>query len=292
MAGQFDRYHTYLDEDEAAENVTADLIGFRTHPHKGQFLAISVLRSRYREDAMLPASMSTGERTREQLEALSIADVTGATEFLAFSAGYLAARMFMTSVGEGPALSRIVLPDTEQISEKLRKESLEKAKVFIPALSDIHENRAAPRDSLLVQKTLSGYIAVLIEDPRQTTLENLLSGFGEEDTQRGSSGFSARQIAELLDSSRIWATLGWRRGQAERRFRADSHGEYLENISGDVRVIFEPESSFAGFADIRRLRRVDLSIIRTNPHPCDDLIVANWIADNCAAARQAISKPI
>ena len=274
MDVELDRYHTFLDEDEAAETLVADLIGYRTHPHKGQFFAVSVVRSHYREDALVHANLSNGDLTRDRLQALSIMDVMPAIEFLSFSTGYLAARMFMPSIGEGPALSRMVLPDSEALPEEMRKASLDRAKEYIPALSDIHDNRAAPRDSRLAQRLLAGYVALLIEDPRQSTLDSLLSGYEEADIQRGNSGLTARQIAQAVDTSRLWGTLGWRRGQAERRFRLDQRGTYLENISGDVRVMFEPESAYAGFSDIRRLRRVDLESIRGKPHPCDDKFIA------------------
>ncbi len=285
------RFHTFLDEDEAAESVTADLIGFRSHPQKGSFLPISMVRSRYRDDFLLHANLSNGEKTREQLEALAISDISRSLEFLAFCSGYLTARMFMPAMGEGPVLGRMFMPDHEPIDEPIRKESLDRAKEYIPALSDIHDNRAAPRDSRLVQKLLAHYLSVLIEDPRQSTLDTLLSGYDDPEIQRSNSGLSARQIAEALDRSRLWATLGWRRGQAERRFRVGPRGTYMENISGDVRILFEPGTNFAGFSDVRRLRRIDLATIRANPHPCDDLVVAGWIADNCAAARQALSRP-
>jgi hypothetical protein len=290
MDGQLNRNHTFLDEDEAAENLVADIIGYRAHPQKGQFLGISVVRSRYREDAFLHASLSNGDLTRDRLLALSIMDVVPAIEFLAFGSAYLAARMFMPNMGDSPALSRMLLPDSEALPETMRKESLDRAKDYIPALSDIHDNRAAPRDSQLVQRLLGGYVSVLIEDPRQSTLDSLLSGYDEADIQSGNSGFTAHQIAQALDTARLWATLGWRRGQAERRFRLDQRGTYLENIAGDVRVMFEPESAYAGFSDLRRLRRVDLETIRAQPHPCDDMFIANWIADNCAAARLALGQ--
>jgi hypothetical protein len=276
-----------IDEDEAAENAIAEQIGFRTNPSRANGFALSMIRSGYRNNALDNASIANGEKTREQLDALSIPDVSSAIEFLSFCSGYLAARMFLAGLGEGPVLTRLLLADDQPIDDGLRKESIERAQQYLPALSEIHDNRASPRDSRLVHKLLSGYLAILIEDPRQTTLDTLLRGFEEPDNRRGASGFTARQIAESLDRSRNWATLGWRRGQAERRFRAGTRGDYFENLAGDVRIVFDRNGTHIGFADIRRIRYLDLSQLPKTPHPCDDPVVAAWMAENCALARQA-----
>jgi hypothetical protein len=279
-------FHWSVDEDEAAETAIADKIGFRTNPLRANAFALSMIRSRYRDMALENASIANGEKTREQLDLLAITDISATIEFLAFCSGYLAARMFLPAVGNGPVLSRLLLGEDQPIDDDLRKESIERAQQYIPALSEIHDNRASPRDSRLVHKLLSGYLAILIEDPRQTTLDTLLRGFEEPDNRRTASGFSARQIAESLDRSRKWATLGWRRGQAERRFRSGPRLAYLENLAGDVRILLMENGTHAGFADIRRIRYLDLATLQDAPHPCDDPVIAAWIAENYALARQ------
>ncbi len=278
-------FHWSMDADETAENAMADLIGFRTNPLRANAFAISMIRSAYRNGAFDNASIANGEKTREQLDALSVTDIPAALEFLAFSSGYLAARMFRPDLGDGPVLSRLLLPDDQPIDDASRKESIERAHHYLPALSEIHDNRAAPRDSRLVHKLLSGYLAILIEDPRQTTLDTLLRGFEEADTRRGASGFTARQIAESLDRSRQWATLGWRRGLAERRFRK-GRGAYLENLAGDVRVVFTDNGTHMGYADIRRVRYLKVADLPHTPHCCDDAAVAGFMNQNHALARQ------
>jgi hypothetical protein len=278
-------------DDDAEEYAVADVIGFRSNPQKGNFLAISMVRSLFKDDAYEVAAQSTGERTKEQLEILAANDVAQAVEFLAFSSGYLAARMFRPTLGEGRVLSHLLLPPSESIPEAIRKNSIERATDYLPALSEIHDNRSAPRDSRFVMKLLSHFLAVLIEDPRASTLDTLLLGYQASEGGRTASSLTARQISETLDRARLWATLGQRRGLAERRFRVGPRAVYLENISGDVRVILDPDRKVASFSDIRRLRLVDLETIRDKPHPCDDAVITGWIADNCAAAQQVWSKP-
>ena len=274
-----------IDEEEAAENAAAEIIGYRTNPQKGTFFAVSMLRSLYRPDFHDIAALSMGERTREQLDLLSIGEVSSAVEFIAFCAGYLTARMFWPTVGEGAVLSRVVLPDHEPVPDAARRDSIERAAQWLPALSEIHDNRGGPRDSRMVQKLMAGYLAILIEDPRPSTLDTLLGGYSEGDPHRTSSGLSARQIAETLDRSRLWTTLGWRRGLAERRFRLAPRGAYVENIAGDVRILFEEDGVQVRFSDIRRIRSAKLTTLRDHPHPCDDAVVTAWIADNCTFAR-------
>ena len=282
-------FHWIMDEDEAAETAMAELIGFRTNPIRANAFALSMIRSAYRDNALNNASIANGEKTREQLDMLSVTDIPAALEFLAFSAGYLASRMFLAGLGEGPVLSRLLLADDQPIDDGLRKESLERALVYLPALSEIHDNRAAPRDSRLVHKLLSGYLAILIEDPRQTTLDTLLRGFEEPDHRRVASGLTARQIAESLDRARNWGTLGWRRGLAERRFKVVPRSSYLENLAGDVRIVFADNGTHVGYADIRRVRYLDLGQFPRTAHACDDVEVSEWIARNCVLARQVQS---
>ena len=284
-------YHWEVDETEAAENAVAPLIGFRANPQRGSSPAISMMRGRYNATAWENASIANGEKTREQLEALSAMELGPAMEFIAFSTGYLAARMFHPHPGDGPVLSRVLLPDEQPVEDAARKDSLERAQHYLPAISELHDNRAASRNSRFVCEMLGSYLAVLIEDPRQTTLDTLLRGYEEPDIRRGVSGFSARQVAEALERSRLWSTLGWRRGMAERRFRWGPRNAYLENIAGDVRVLFNPEGSRVSFADIRRLRVLDVGKLRDTPAICDDEAVALWIDMNCTAARHPLATP-
>ena len=268
-----------IDPVEAAEQVASDLMSFRIHPHRGPFLAVSVVRSQFAGDALAAATRSHQERTAAQLDALSIKTLYETIDFIAFSTGYLAARLFLPAVANTTNLLKLQLDDQYKISDEVRKESVAKSTSYIPALSDIHDNRAAPRDSILVHRLLAGYLEVLIEDPRPSTLEAMLGRSFEATTH-----FSARQIAETLDRARLWATLGWRRGQAERRFKFEPRTMYLQNIAGDVRVEFTDDQK-ASFADIRRVRLLTLPDIRANPHPCDDEAVTEWIARNCAQAQ-------
>jgi hypothetical protein len=271
-----------MDPVEAAEQAAADLMSFRVHPHRGPYFAVSLVRSSYQGDALAAAARSHQERTAAQLDSLVIKTLHEAIDFIAFCTGYLAARMFLPAIAASPNLSRFLLPAEHHIADELRKQSVARSALFMPALSEIHDNRAAPRDSQLVHRLLADYLEVLIEDPRPSTLEAIIGRSYE-----ASMHFSARQIAETLDRGRLWATLGWRRGQAERRFRLDPRGRYLQNIAGDVRVALDTGGETASFADIRRVRLLTLADIKSNPHPCDDMVVTSWIAENCAQARQA-----
>jgi hypothetical protein len=277
----FPTAHDELDPLEAAEQAAANLMSYRLHPHRGPYFAVSVVRSQYQGDALSAASRSHQERTAAQLDSLVITTLHEAIDFIAFCTGYLAARMFLPAIAATPNLSRFLLADSHKIADELRKQSVARSALFMPALSEIHDNRAAPRDSQLVHRLLAGYLEVLIEDPRPSTLEAIIGR-----TYEATTHFSARQIAETLDRGRLWATLGWRRGQAERRFRPEPRGRYLQNIAGDVRIALEPEGKTASFADIRRVRLLTLADIHSNPHPCDDVSVTNWIARNYAEARQ------
>jgi hypothetical protein len=276
-----------IDPEDAALDEAANAIGFRAIPPRSGIMALSIVRSGFKNGAYEAASIANAEKTREQLDLMSISETAQAVEFFSYCSGYLGARMFHSAVGDGPVLSRLLFRDDQAVDDAARKDSLERAKIYLPALSEIHDNRAAPRDSRMVHRMLSGYLAVLIEDPRQTTLDTMLRGYEEPDTKRGISGFSARQIADMLDQSRLWATLGWRRGLAERRFRAVPQSRYLENIAGDARVMLDADGGHAWFADLRRVRKFSLADGRQPPHPCDDATITEWVAQNCELARVA-----
>jgi hypothetical protein len=280
-------YFTMLDADidpiEQAEQLAANLMSFRLHPHRGRYFAISMVRSYYEGESLAAATRSHRERTAAQLDILAIKTMHETIDFIAFCTGYLAARMFLPALAPSPNLSRFLLPDQHQVADETRKQSVAKSTAYMPALSEIHDNRAAPRDSRLVHRLLAEYLEVLIEDPRPSTLEAIIGRSYEASTH-----FSARQIAETLDRARLWATLGWRRGQAERRFRLEPRGIYLQNIAGDVRVAIDRAARTASFADLRRVRLLALPDIEAQPHPCDDAAVTQWIARNVALAQRCL----
>ena len=113
-----------IDPLEAAEQVAADLLSFRVHPHRGPYFAVSIVRSQYQGDALAAAARSHQERTAAQLDSLAVKTLHETIDFIAFCTGYLAARMFLPAIGASPNLARFLLPADHAIADDLRKQSI------------------------------------------------------------------------------------------------------------------------------------------------------------------------